>query len=108
MTLDILDALAQDKKWTEQGGRTWRLDDMRPSHRTNLLAWLRRQATELKSHNDWRNCLISMPGEHTMAYDMVMDGITDELEQSPQRWLADQPLVIRLAALVEQDREAAS
>lgn len=35
----------QDETWTDQSGKTWRLRDMTPRHRENLIRFLRRNAS---------------------------------------------------------------
>jgi hypothetical protein len=98
--------LAQDEIWHPKNANPIRLQAMAPSHRRNLLAWLRRRAPRLKESTAWS--YLTGPGP---SGDMACDAFDRELDeldaQDPQAWLAEQPLVIRLANLIAADRAAA-
>lgn len=100
----LLGLLDQRVWWRPKDAEPLRLEEMEPSHRAHLLAFLRRNAARYKSA-EW-SFLSSTGGHHgDMAGDML-DSIMDELlETKPQNWIEQQPLVKRLRKLVEKDRK---
>jgi hypothetical protein len=94
--------LQQSRLWITKDGRELRLEEMEPSHRDNLLAYLRRRAKTL--HFCSAGLLgVPMPDIDTMAYDMVSDALDREIYMDPAEWLEEQPLVIRLVQLAGED-----
>lgn len=100
-----MDVLRQDKIWIAKDGRKLRLEEMEPGHRSNLLAYLRRRAPGLHLQNALRLSTMPMPDIESMAYDTLSDGINRELDMPPERWLEEQPLVIRLAELAAESED---
>lgn len=96
-------SLRDAERWTDQDGITWRLVDMAPSHRRNLLAMLRRRAESLA----WNECLtmlrwvrdddIGGPGPD---FDSLLDDMLDHASE----WLETTPLIKRLRVLVDLDQ----
>jgi hypothetical protein len=103
----LLELLDQRVWWRPKDAEPLRLEEMEPSHRAHLLAFLRRNAGRYKRGAEW-SFLGSIGGHHgDMAGDML-DSIMDELlETKPQNWIEQQPLVKRLRKLVKRDIKAA-
>lgn len=92
---NIVDTLKQDEMWYAQDGMPFRLTDMEPSHRFNVLAFLSRRAKNLMAHRDWQE-LLGAPDE-------IIDQWAHQIDEDPQKWLARQPLVQELVRLCRID-----
>jgi hypothetical protein len=101
----LFEQLDQDETWTDSSGTTWRLEDMEPSHRQNLLAWFHRNAARLQAEDESAWLGGSLPSVGTVAFDMVMGDVMSGLGMTAQEWLEEQPLIERLREL-EADAEA--
>lgn len=91
--------LWDDKEWTTRDGDTIALEDMTDSHRRNLISWLRRNAGVLKHAEEMAFVSGPMPSAETEAWSMVMGGVQEWLNEDPQEWLEETPLMIRLLEL---------
>jgi hypothetical protein len=97
-----VDVLHQDERWKDGEGNVWLLDEMKPSHRANLLRFLRRRAQSL-AFND---SLIMLTGPMAPGGDGAMDAAeayADEMWDDPAGWLEGTKLVTRLRDLVSED-----
>lgn len=100
--MSVLDLLDQDKIWVTREGQTLTLEEMEPSHRRNTLALLRRKAFSLNLLYFTR--YFGGPGPNGDIAQSTFERATDEfIDQDPKKWLEEQPLVSRLAALVDAD-----
>lgn len=97
-SVSTMDLLGQRVWWIDGLKRAVRLDDMEPSHRLNLLAFLKRNA-ERYQWAEWTS------GVFDNAPDEVADAAVAE---DALRWLGRQELVRRLKKLVRQDRRRAA
>lgn len=98
-----LDVFDQDQVWTNAPGEQVRLDEMEPSYRRNLLAFLERHAGRYEMHDAIAWALGPFAPQGDMA-SMDFDRYLDERSQNPLVWLRGTALYRRLAELVEQDR----
>lgn len=97
-----LDTLHQDERWLDKAGTEHRLDDMPPSYRRHLLAFLRRRAFGLA----FRDSIAALSSPLAPRGDMACDAMDHALDWQmahPAEWLENTPLVKRLASLVAQD-----
>lgn len=100
--MSVLDLLDQDKIWVTREGQTLTLEEMEPSHRRNTLALLRRKAFSLNLLYFTR--YFGGYGPSGEMAQLAFDHAADEfIDQNPKEWLEEQPLVRRLAALVDAD-----
>lgn len=100
-----LDALHQDRGWITKDGTRLTLDAMEPSHRANLLRWLRRRASAL----ELRDALAVLRGPFSAQGEMAMDfeeDMLDAREADPAGWLEGTKLVTRLRGMVAADEWA--
>lgn len=95
---NIIETLQQTEMWYAQDGMPYRLVDMEPSHRFNVLGFLKRRAQNLVGHRNWQD-LQSLFG----APDEVFDAWMHQIEEPADRWLARQPLVVELERLCRLD-----
>jgi hypothetical protein len=96
------DRLHEGTHWLDGDGKLWKLENMRPDHRRNVLAHLEKRAKGLKSQYEWS--LLRGPQPHgDAACDAFDAGMTQLMEQKPITWLNEQPLVIRLRELIAED-----
>ena len=92
--------LYQDVEWKDAGGTLWKLEEMTPSHVSNLIKWLERRASMMKRcyymYLEW-DCY-SMP--HGDAATDAIEGMMMKLEDmSVHEWIMDTTLVRRLTKL---------
>lgn len=100
--MSVLDLLEQDKIWITREGQTLTLEEMEPRHRRNTLALLRRKALGLNLLYFTR--YFGGYGPSGEMAQLAFDHATNTfIEQKPKEWLEEQPLVSRLAALVDAD-----
>lgn len=96
------DILHQDEYWIVRSGEVVRLADMSPSHRGNLLRFLRKRARGIEFHD----MLFLFGGPFAPRGEMAQEFLEREMElraEDPLKWLNETKLVKRLAQLVEQD-----
>ena len=94
-------ALRKTDTWATKDGRTLALENIEPSHRANLLAFLQRRAAFAKQ---------GVEAEYVYGHEphgeMALEDFHSELDhiawQSPEEWLSDQPLYKRLVSLEEE------
>jgi hypothetical protein len=100
--------LSQDVWWRPRNAEPLRVKDMEPSHRSNTLEYLLRNAVRYKTaaENEFASLISGPMGPSgDMACDAV-DSVMDELlEQTPLAWMEEQPLVRKLTKLVKKDRK---
>lgn len=97
-----LDLLEQDKIWVTREGQTLTLEEMEPRHRRNTLALLRRKALGLNLRYFMR--YFGGPGPSGDMGSLLYEQAADEfINQKVDEWIEEQPLVRRLAALVDAD-----
>jgi hypothetical protein len=97
-----VDVLHQDKEWLTKDKRRLRLEDMTPSHRRNLLEFLRKRAFGLA----FKDGIIMLAGPMAPGGDHAMDAAEEAVTwqiDNPQEWLENTPLVKRLKELIEED-----
>lgn len=99
---NLLDLLGQDEVWQTRDGSVVPVESLSPEHRTNLLGWLHRRARGLQLAEQMRFCSMPMPAPHTVAFDIVMEGLDEALAMPPGEWLEEQALVRRLRELDEE------
>lgn len=99
ITLDIIE---QDKIWITRDGRALRLEDMDPTHKKNVLRLLRSHAVMLNLRQFTRYFVVDGPnGEVAQSiFERTMEAF---IRQDLDEWFAEQPLVRRLRALVDDD-----
>lgn len=88
---NIIDTLEQTKMWYCQDGMPMTLDEMEPSHKSNVLAFLLRRADNLYRHKVWRD-----------AY-LLGEDIGHQLPQDPVQWLTATPLMQELARRLNEE-----
>jgi hypothetical protein len=90
---NIVNTLKQSEFWYAQDGMPYRLADMEPSHRHNVLAFLKRRATDLYAHMLWQ------------ASDAVEEdlGAMIAITEDPEEWLSRTILVQELERLIRLD-----
>lgn len=93
--MTITELLLQTEWWQCQDGMPIRLEDMEPSHRYNTLAWLFRRSRMLYRHYLWH-----FAGTEIEKLSVRMH---NELTQTTDKWLAQQPLVIELVRMIRID-----
>lgn len=99
------DVLSQDVYWWPRVGGKVALTDMSNRYLVNVLGFLERRATSLKSQTEWgiASFASSLGGE--MAIDSI-DGILMEIMEMPaDAWLHEQPLVQKILALIEEGHD---
>jgi hypothetical protein len=97
-------SLMQDQTWTTQDGETLKLEDMTPSHRRNLLAFLERRARRLLDRYIWNLCSGPEPiGDAAVA---LFESMLEAIEvRDPIEWLNETVFVKRLRQLIAEDEE---
>lgn len=104
----LWDQLDQDEVWIDADMVAWPLEDMKPSHRRNLLAWFYRNAPRLQLEDQARFLVGALPSAGSAAFDIVVGGLMSELATTPSEWAQEQPLIARLTELVGDDESEAS
>lgn len=108
--VSILQLLEQRVWWQPRNEEPVKLNDMAPSHRANLLSFLRRNAGRYKIAADYS--FIGMasgpmgPGGD-MATDAVESAMDELFEMPARKWIDSQPFVKRLRKLVARDERNA-
>lgn len=100
----IFDYLDQSTWWTPRDAEPITLDEMMPSHRANLLRFLRARAHMLGGWHIAESLRILAGFRGEMATTMVEDALEAEFERivdDPVAWLEHTPLITRLRELVE-------
>lgn len=92
--------LAQDLIWVDADGKTWALGFMTPTHRRNLLAWLRENAASIEFYLAAGELAV-----YKHAPDEVVESWLAAMPADPLEWMNAQPLVLRLAAMVRAHEE---
>lgn len=94
--------LRQSSVWQTRDGMPIPLDKMDSQHRANTLAFLRRRADYLRSAYYWvaGHVYAEAPDEVWAHHERDM---TLALEQTADKWLETQPLIVELARLVRKD-----
>jgi len=90
-----------DQDWETKEGGTLALEDMAPSHRRNVIAWLHRHARQLQLAEGMAFCSGALPNPDSAAWDMVIGGIHEQFGMDATEWLEDTPLMRRLRELEE-------
>lgn len=99
----VYERLNDSAQWVDQYGKAWELGRMDPSHRANLLAFLRRNAeTYHFTYVAWLLMFLSEPNGDQAALDLDRD-VEGEMTVSSRVWLERQPLVERLRGYVALD-----
>lgn len=101
------DAVVNDKSWTDAEGKYWRLEEMDPRHRRNVLRFVRERALIYYAANEIREELFDdyMPEETYVTEDQMARFLPIELglgrhkESDAKAWLEETPLVKRLVEL---------
>lgn len=95
----LLETLQQDVMWYGQDGYPYRIDAMEQAHRVNVLAFLRRRATNLHTRWVWREERVMLD-----APDQVFNAWYAErcrmIEDHSLEWLNRRPLVRALERAV--------
>lgn len=95
----------QDRVWIDQTGKEWRLEEMEPRHRANLIAWMERHAFAFHDRECSRMALGPRPQGDMAQYEF--DRSFDELlDTDPLEWLRSTPLYQRLVELDHQEANA--
>lgn len=100
----IFDYLHQPTWWTPRDAEPITLDEMEPSHRRNLLHYLRARAHSLVGAHIVESIRIIAGFNGDMAIEMAEHALEAEFEQivtDPVAWLEQTPLVARLRELTE-------
>ena len=102
----ILTLLEQDTWWRTRGGDSMLVGEMTPTHRANLLDFLRRNAPALHAA-EMDQFMAMASGPMGPSGDMACDAVDREFDglinMSAETWLKKQPLVIKLRELVEHE-----
>jgi hypothetical protein len=86
----------QDEVWQTSDGRELKIKKMEPEHVKNVIAMLRRDASNIAFREAYRlfgSANPDMMGE--IAYDSVCS-MQDEILENPHRWLENTPLMREL------------
>ena len=94
--------LYQDEKWISLTEEVFRLEDMRPGHLSNVLAFLRRHADGLKFQADLALCTGPQP-RGDAASDAFEDACDQQFRMSAGRWIETTALVRRLRVLTGEE-----
>lgn len=99
----FLELLEQDVWWKPRSEPPIRIEDMSPSHRRRLLAYLERNADRMKFGEE-TYLLLSVPHDISdTAGDMLNQEISTMAHTPAIEWLAEKPLVARLREMVARD-----
>lgn len=99
MTADAIEMnLNQGDYWVDIAGHRWKLEEMAPSHRRNVLLMLRRNAAAIELR-DAIACLDSIPAVRGELAQEAEAEYHDWRGTHPDEWLESTPLVRRLVEL---------
>jgi hypothetical protein len=101
------DAVFNDKSWTDAEGKYWKLEDMDPLHRHNVLRFVRDRALVYFAAHSIREELFDPyePKETYVTEEQMTGFLPIELqlgrhkELDAKEWLEETPLVKRLVEL---------
>lgn len=97
-SVNALDLLGQTTWWRTRDSTVMRLTEMTPSHRSNLLEYMKKNSFgwQMKEY-------LSTPAA------FFGEGMPEEvIDENPDAWMKRQPLYRALKKLVKKDRKAAS
>jgi pyrroloquinoline quinone (PQQ) biosynthesis protein C len=95
MKTPVYERLQNDKVWVAGDGVQYRIEDMAPRHRENLMNWLTRNAPSIKAQYEMSLIRVMQPGGDAAndAFDKALD---DLYQKDARKWMFEQPLFKRL------------
>lgn len=103
-TRSLRERLSQDEVWTDAFGKTRPLEDLTPSHVQNLMGWLEKRARQIHDGACGEYVFATPPTADMASYYFEQEQ-AEVFETSPQKWLAGQPLMVRLTELATEYAE---
>lgn len=103
----VYNALNQNKIWISEPGQVFRLEEITPTHRHNLINWLRVRADNLEFYYSMGEYWGMPHGDYSDDFwpEMLQDECLRDQEirmKDPQAWLETTPLMKRLLELEDE------